>query len=262
MRTWLAFILGVLVAGTTALGALPTADELLTDITARRVFLSGVESGWEEAGQGLVTERVTYTAPERVSVILKTPDQTSVFLAVGARTTVLIGEAGPETPWPQPFMVFRLLAESDAASLKTLLVSYGVNMNKVTLGRHRGAIVYIIGARSGDLEPSQVWVNRETYRVTRYIQAAGPGSAGYDTELLEYEEREKGVGWPGRLVTRFGSRPALDVRLKELTLNPVTAGGGEEAVVPEKTDEEILAQDPQIGKARRLLERFGRKLAP
>jgi len=252
----------------------PTVDELLTDISARRVHLNSLEAVYESASPSIeekadsltegreesadaaeslrqirLLEKITFRAPDRIR-----------------QTLALIGDQAQETPWPQPFLLFRLLIDSEATRLRELLSAFGFNLQKISLGRHHNKIVFILGARAGDLSQSQAWFDRETLRLTRLILPPGRNAPGYDLELLNYRLHEQRVDWPDVLVSRQDNSPALTMTLKSLIINPKTEAyltDRQEADRPEASaldPEEILAQDPDVIRIRKMMERLQKKL--
>jgi len=269
----------------------PTVDELLTDISARRVHLNSLEAVYESASPSIeekadsltegreesadaaeslrqirLLEKITFRAPDRIRLNLTWFDREEVFLAAGVKTLALIGDQAQETPWPQPFLLFRLLIDSEATRLRELLSAFGFNLQKISLGRHHNKIVFILGARAGDLSQSQAWFDRETLRLTRLILPPGRNAPGDDLELLNYRLHEQRVDWPDVLVSRQDNSPALTMTLKSLIINPKTEAyltDRQEADRPEASaldPEEILAQDPDVIRIRKMMERLQKKL--
>jgi len=260
-----------------AWGFVPTVDELLTDITARRVYLNSLEAVYEfsmpageSSSEPTAREIIDYSAPDRIRLTVAYPDREEVFLAVGIRSMTLTADQTAEARWPQSFLVFRLLIESEAPRFRELLADFGFNLQKISLGRDRDRIVYIIGARSGDLSHSQLWIDRETLRITRIILVSGSDKPGYDLLLSDYNPHDKGVDWPHTLISRAKEEPTLNLRLKNLTVNPKEGAGTSAAGQPSQTDntqtgpvqdpERLLDEDPEIITLRKMLDKIRKKL--
>ncbi|MBW1709616.1 MAG: hypothetical protein JRG97_07205 [Deltaproteobacteria bacterium] len=270
---------------------IPTVDELLTDLSAKRVHLTSLEAVYDfPAAQGkeedsltvhdrnesldsiepfslnTACEKVSFRAPDRIRVNIAWPDREEVFLAVGVKTLALFGEQAQETPWPQPFLLFRLLIDSEATRLRELLSAFNFNLQKITLGRHHGMIVYILGARAGDLSQPQAWFERESLRLTRLILPPGRNTPGYDIELSDYRLHEQRVDWPDVLVSRLNNGPPLTIKLNTLSINLTTEAdlseqeGSNQAETPEFNPEETLAKDPDVIRIRKMMERLRKKL--
>lgn len=268
----------------------PSAEELLTGVTAKRVSLDSLEAVYEftppkasnslisslaqgetivtsrPADQIMVRETVFFRAPDRIRLNLSWPDREEVFLAAGLHTLALTGDQAVDAPWPQPFLLFRLLIESEATRLRDLLLAFDFNLNKVSLGRDGQRIVFVLGAGSGDQTPSQAWFDRQNLRLTRLILAAKPGQAKYDVTLADYRLYEQQVDWPRLLVTKFGPGPGVELRLKSLSINPQVEEKHfdleeiKQTVAPAPGPSRTLANDPDLKKIRKMMEWFRKKL--
>lgn len=261
-------------------GVVPTIDELLTTITARRIYIESLEVVYEQSAsaskltqagvnnnQAAFMETIYYTAPDRIRLNLTWPDREQVFLAVGSKTLALAVDETEKAAWPQPFLLFRLLVDADVVRLRDLLTTSGINLQKIALKRHQGRIVYVLGTRSGEREHSQVWFDRESLRLTRLILIPGQDSRAYDLELTDYRLHEKKIDWPSTLISRRDNGPQVILRLKTLTINPkieIEPFGRDEKKPNEPATssdpEEILANDPEIVKIRKMVDSFRKKL--
>lgn len=259
-----------------AVAAVPTADELLTDITAKRIHVGSLEVVFDFQPAGIKTdddtaetvssETLFFRQPDRIRISLALADVRQTFMAVGVKTFSLMGDQAGRSSWPQPFLLFRLLIDSDATSLKELLSAFSFDLTRVSLGRHRGGIVYILGARAGDFDLPQAWIDRKTLRIVRLILPPGRKSPGYDLEMTEYSLHQQRVDWPGVITASLDKKPDSVALLKSLIINPQSRAAiedGEKEKTPkiEETDfEELLAKDPDIIKIRKMMEWFDKKL--
>lgn len=263
-----------------ATAVVPTVDELLTSITARRIYIQSLEAVYEyaesasqnsetnAAGNGSpVQETIFYNAPDRIRLNLTWQNKEEVFLAVGSKTLALAVDETEKAAWPQPFLLFRLLVDSEVVRLRELLIASRINLQKIALERHHGRIVYVLGTRSGERERSQVWFDRETLRLTRLIIRPDQNSPVYDLELTDYRLHGKKIDWPGTLISKRDSGPAENLRLKTLTIDPkleVDSLDQDEKKPDESSTppdpEEILARDPEVVKIRKMVESFRKKL--
>lgn len=261
-------------------GVVPTVDELLTTITARRIYIESLEVVYEhsesaskltQAGinnhQSAIQETIYYNAPDRIRLNLTRPGREQVFLAVGSKTLALAVDETEKAAWPQPFLLFRLLVDSDVVRLRDLLTTSGINLQKIALERHYGRIVYVLGNRSGKRGHSQVWFDRKSLRLTRLILRPGQDSHTYDLELTDYQVHEKKIDWPSTLISRRDNGPEEILRLKTLTINPKIEieSLDQDKKKPKEPatsldPEEILASDPEVVKIRKMVDSFRKKL--
>ena len=280
--------LAILLWPVSAWSYIPTVDEFLTDISAKRVQLSSLEAVYEfpvkqegkkdgsmpkdqnentapevVSSSNMAQEKVSFRSPDRIRLNITRRDREEVFLAVGLKTMALSVDQTQEVPWPQPFLLFRLLIDSEAARLRELLSAFGFDLKKITLGRYEDMIVYILGARPGDLSEPQAWFERDTLHLRRLILPPTRNAPGYDLELSGYRLHEQRVDWPGVLISRINNSPPLTMNLKTLTINPITDTGlsnGNHKEAPSLTPKEILAKDPDIIRIRKMMERMRKKL--
>ncbi len=261
-------------------GVVPTVDELLTTITAGRIYIESLEAVYESSGsaskptqagenndQSAILETIYYNAPDRIRLNLTRRDQEQVFLAVGSKTLALAVDETEKAAWPQPFLLFRLLVDADVVLLRELLITSGINLQKIALKRHRGRIVYVLGNPSGKRGYSQAWFDRESLRLTRLILRSDQDSHTYDVELSDYQLHEKKIDWPSTLISRRDSGPQEILRLKTLTVNPkieIESLDHDEKKPSEPAassdPEEILASDPEVVKIRKMADSFRKKL--
>lgn len=265
-----------------AMGYVPDANELLTDITAKRIQLDSLEVVYEISGHkpqeaedesnadengdsAIPYEIISFRYPNRIRINLNLPEGRETFLAVGIRTLVLDSETLKKAVWPQPFLVYRMLIDFEATRLRELLSSLNFNLNKVSLGRYQGKIVFILGARAGDLTAPQAWFERDNLRLVRLIMPAGHDSPAYDLKLSDYRLHDY-ILWPESLSVQLDKHPPQILSLKELTINPQVETDDPELESPnqdqpeEKDPEEFLAKDPDIIKIRKQMDWFRKKL--
>ena len=259
---------------------IPSVNELLTDITARRVHLTELEAEYrlfdsleeaQTAGAAGETDTpdsqqiVAYRAPDRIRINLIRPGGQETFMAVGQRVLSVGGARIEGSTWPQPFLLYRLLIDSEVVRLRELLSDLDFNLQKVSLGRYRDRIVFVLGARDEDAVQAQAWFDRETFRLVRLILPSGPNETpAYDLEMLNYRIHQKRVDWPDLIVARIKDRDPVFLGLSSLSLS--TDEKSRDQTDPESPDpqtldpEEILAKDPDILEMRQKMEKLRKKL--
>jgi len=117
---------------------------------------------------------------------------------------------------------------------RTLLLqhldSLGVDTAISSIGRFQNRIFYIVGAQYPDMEPMQLWVDRETLRPARWIipgkHKARSGSA-YEIRYLEWrrygQNSETGFWHPMRIRFFSNDRLRREIIVNSLKINPVFA---------------------------------------
>ncbi len=221
----------VLLLHTPAWSEPPAFAELLTDVAIQRSHLEALEAeyvfplGKSESEPGdpgntpnLMRETVFYRAPGHIRLNLSWPDREEVFLAANLKTLVMVGDQATDTPWPQPFLLYRLLVESEADNIRRLLEAFDFDLNKIFLSP--GGDYYILGAVPGDTGPPQVWFDRETLALARLILPPAGVRPGYDVTLSDYRRHESRTNWPHRLLVKSSSAPETLLTLSALRINP------------------------------------------
>ncbi|MEW5724055.1 MAG: hypothetical protein AB1896_13175 [Thermodesulfobacteriota bacterium] len=224
-------ILSILLLWPAAAWGFDSAGELLDRLAADRFAPDALEAVYEfeyPSGGGdpaggiaektLVRETVFYRAPDRIRLNLTWPDREEVFLAANLSTLVMVGDQATDTPWPQPFLFYRLLLEPDPHKVRGLFESFDVDL--ATFSPGQDAPVFIVGAGPGETSRPQAWFDRETLDLVRLILPARGGRTGYDLTASDYHRHEPGVPWPDRLEVRTTAGPALTLVLKSLRVNP------------------------------------------
>jgi hypothetical protein len=86
-------------------------------------------------------------------------------------------------------------------SLEKHLTTLGVDITVTSLGRLDDRLAYVLGAQYPDALPTQVWINKETFRPMRWMQAAHDSDGQLDLFEIRYHDwRPVGKAWyPGRI---------------------------------------------------------------
>ena len=185
-----------------AFAYLDPAEVILETVAARRArigFTTIVAEGitnnsafvWTvlKANQGYRTE-------------LRLPESTAVELSLGADRYDFV--RGGSAPQPQRLNVdpfFELLgttaADPGGERGRTLLARMRINSHIVALDRHDGRPVYIIGARPGQLDRPQLWIDKGKYVPVRWIVLEGQDLV--ETRLYGYHQPTTGPWFPERV---------------------------------------------------------------
>jgi hypothetical protein len=275
-------VLGWLAWGASALAQPkpPTLVKLLNGFTAERDAVQALEAVYEFTVSGLedqsgpagehqvVREKVFFRAPDRIRLNLSWADREEVFLAANLRTLVMVGDQATDTPWPQPFLLFRLLLESEPDRLLELFRAHDIDLAKVTLTPEGDTI--ILGAEPGQAADSQAWFDAGTLHLTRLILAPSQKHPAYDVTLSDYRPYDSGLQWPHRLYVKTGRGPALGraaiLDLSLLTVNPQIDQDPfdleeiRRTVAPALESDPSLAQNPDLVEVRKMMEWLEKKL--
>lgn len=254
---------------------LPSARDLLADVTSIRVRVETLEAVYEAvppadasaegdaSGRTDVTETVFFRAPDRIRLNLSSSHGEEVWLAANTKTLSLAGDQAVDKPWPQPFVLFRLLIEADPDRLAALLADLDFDLDQVHLGRDEDRMVYIIGAEPGSTQASQVWFERKTLRLTRLIYQIEPG-VRYDARLLDYRRRDPEIDWPQEI--RLDQSPG-DIRRISLVSLEVKTRPEQEAIElesgslpPVRDPNRWTVRDPDLDEIRKMVDWFEKKL--
>ena len=251
----------------------PAVDKLLADIANGRERLHTLEAVYEfqrpreninSDNRILVAQTVYYRAPDRIRLNLSRPGREEVFLAANMSTLAMIGDQATDAPWPQPYLIYRLFLETDAARLRRLLLAHDVKLDKAAVGTWEGRDVFIIGDESG--HPSaQVWFDQKNLTLVRLILPGTGGSTGYDIALSDYRTYRPKLLWPHVMTVTTDQGKVEILRLKSLSINPgaETVGfeSGNAQTPPTAPDmDEQPPSDPALIKIRKQIEWFQKKL--
>jgi hypothetical protein len=102
-----------------------------------------------------------------------------------------------------PFDHFKdLLLYREAELLANRLSQLGINLQTVSLGRFKGEIAYVIGAKYPDESAPQVWINKNTFRPVRLILEGDGGQEvpSREVEYTEHQSLSKNSFYPGRIL--------------------------------------------------------------
>jgi hypothetical protein len=170
-------------------------------------------------------ETLYYGYPDRFRSEVSGPgvEQIRVVSAEGA-LSILNGKIIGETE--ELFDHFKdVLLYSETELLVERLSELGINLEIVSLGRFKGDIAYVIGAKYPDESVPQVWVHKDTFRPVRLILS---GNSSGDAPLSEIEYAEhRPVGkryfYPGRILF-FENGTLIRMHVsKILKINPEVA---------------------------------------
>jgi len=174
-----------------------------------------------EGGMGELEETLYYLYPDRFRCEVNTPEGEQVRV-VGPEGAILVtnGKIIGETENPFDHFKDLLLYRQEDFLLKRLS-EQDVDLGVVSLGRYKGRIAYVIGAKYPDESVSQVWIERNTFRPIRYVlRGGGPhGEILEEIEYADYMSLEKGRWYPARILFFQNGQLARMYLLKTIKVN-------------------------------------------
>lgn len=164
--------------------------------------------GIPEAPRGLRAEERTWLRnPGDLRNELDLPAGTRVVLRTAKKQKVNEPAGSRRLDVDMPDLVRNFLAGGaplDNREMATRMLGdlrrLDVNLDRVSYGRFQGRVVYIIGAKSGELAKAQVWLDKDSLLLVRLIRPLptpdGAPVVLQDTRLLGYGSPEGGNWFP------------------------------------------------------------------
>jgi len=160
--------------------------------------------------------RSEVTAPALEQVRVANPD--GAILVINGR---IIGEAEDGLDHFKDLLLYR-----DTGILVDRLSQSGVNLEVVSLGRFKDKIVYVIGAKYPDESVPQVWIDKNTFRPTRFLLRShrGEGAPLTDIQFTDYRSLDKSKTYPGRILFLENDTLVKMQVLETFKINPEIPG--------------------------------------
>ncbi len=174
-----------------------------------------------EGGMGELEETLYYLYPDRFRCEVNTPEGEQVRV-VGPEGAILVTNGKIIGETENPFDHFKdLLLYRQKDLLFKRLSEQDVDLGVVSLGRYKGRIAYVIGAKYPDESVSQVWIEKNTFRPIRYVlRGGGPhGAILEEIEYADYMSLEKGRWYPARILFFQNGQLARMYLLKTIKVN-------------------------------------------
>lgn len=178
------------------------------EVTTLQIEQEATIFGIPEAPRGLRAEERTWLRnPGDLRNELDLPAGTRVMLRTAKKQKVQEPDGGPRLDSDLPDLMRNFLAggaplDNREMSQRMLedLRSLDVNLDRVSFGRFQGRVVYIIGAKAGELDKSQIWLDKDSLLLVRLIRPL-PNTKGteqplQDIRLLGYGSPEGGNWFP------------------------------------------------------------------
>ena len=174
-----------------------------------------------EGGEREFDETLYYLYPDQFRSEVNTPDGEQVRV-VGPEGAIFVtnGKIIAETENRSDHFKDLLLYRKEDLLLKRLS-DQDVDLGVVSLGRYKGKIAYVIGAKYPDESVSQVWIEKDTFRPIRYVlRGGGPiDEILEEIEYAEYMQLEKGRWYPSRILFFQNGQLARMYLLKTIKVN-------------------------------------------
>lgn len=169
-------------------------------------------------------------APDKARLEVSFPQEKKVMVSQGKQSVSLIAEriAPEDKAELRQRLLFRnlILLPSTRAILR-LLREEGVDAGKVALGRYKGKIAYIIGAREGEERMPQLWVEKERLFPLRFIGRVIIEGVVKMIEIKyqDYRYLSGGLSYPFRVEFYTDEKLTQCFRVKEIYESPKLVKG-------------------------------------
>ncbi len=169
-------------------------------------------------------------APDKARLEVSFPQEKRMLVSQGKQSVSLIAEriAPEDKAELRQRLLFRdlILLPSTRAILR-LLREEGINAGKVALGRYKGKIAYIIGAREGEERVPQLWVEKERLFPLRFIGRVIIEGVVKMIEIKyqDYRYLSGGLSYPFRVEFYTDEKLTQCFRVKEIYESPKLVKG-------------------------------------
>lgn len=160
------------------------------------VYDPGLDGGMQE-----LDETLYYRYPDRFRSEVGTPglEQIRVVSPEGVLSVIngkIIGETESQFDHFKGLLLYRV-----TDLLASQLSELGVNLEIVSLGRFKERICYVIGAKYPDESVPQVWIDKSTFRPTRFVLSGrGDDTPLKEIEYTDYRPLGKDKTYPARIL--------------------------------------------------------------
>lgn len=164
-------------------------------------------------------ETLSYAFPENFRSDTWFEDTKRIHVAASDQTLTIIDGRRTSNP-VTPFERYKdLLLNRSRKLMHEKLLTYGVDVEKTSLGRFDGRIVYVVGAQYPDESVSQVMVDKESFLPLRWINvfSADPEDR---LEFVYHKWQKRGDFWyPMEIETYHNHRLIRRIRVLKMALN-------------------------------------------
>lgn len=198
-------MLAGLMAAPRAWAYLPSSVYILEDVAKKRAYLdlsTAVLDGYRVVDEQLIPVWTVLKTNQAMRIETRRTDSTEIELRQGRNIFRFVrGEpaAPPQRVRADPFMELLGSTEKDPGGQKgrALLARMKVNADVVSLTRHDGRPVWIIGAQPGQTDRPQLWIDKESFVPVRWIMAGEGGKR--DVRLYGFSMPTTGPWFPERI---------------------------------------------------------------
>ena len=215
----------------------PPAEFLLKKLHKRRrkvrtLTVQGMLKVFEQGLKGESREmpqKLHLSAPTSLRVEVQGPDGLYEEVADGKRKVSLQGGVASTPKVDEPDL-WRSLLIGAPSDIVLAAERQKIDLTKGSLARlpgkngepRRGPVCYVIGAASGEMEPAQIWINKDTYLPALYKLKGPPDQA----RIVLFEGWEKEgfkESFPMLTTRRLGIRVTEIFQADQLQKNPKLA---------------------------------------
>ncbi|MBX2810845.1 MAG: hypothetical protein KTR25_03510 [Myxococcales bacterium] len=207
---------GVWLSGITPAWAYLDSASTIMEVTAvrraRLAFQSLEARGFRFTAEGRAPVLTAILADRGYRTEIRTPEMVQVELYVRGYWYSFARGQPTAAPTPKPVDPFFALlgntqGDPDGERGRLLLSRMSINANIVSLSRHEGYPVYVIGAQPGQLDRPQLWIDKELYVPVRWLVPQGQQLR--DTRLYGYRQATTGPWFPERIEEWEGDQRLL-----------------------------------------------------
>ena len=175
---------------------------------------------------GTSTSEIWYEAmsvPGKLRIDIDPLDKgNGILFADGKIYSIKDGKATAGRPFVHPLMVLGFdVYNQPAATSIAQIKGIGIDLSILREDTWQGRSVYVIGAKQGDMNANQVWVDKKNLYFVRLIQLGGRDKKIVQETQFNKYEKVKGGGWVSVEVVFFvdGKRTTTE-EYSEVQANP------------------------------------------
>jgi len=168
-----------------------------------------------------VSEVIYLKFPDRYRLDINFPyEKKSIISHKGKSVIIVGGEAISDMPDEENvFLEFFVIQSVD--KIFEFLHSKDINTERMGLGRFDGKIAYIIGAKEGETNFPQLWIDRDTFLPTRFmVEKNNEDSAvTYEIRFSNYRHIDGKLWYPSTIEFLYDNRLIMRYQTEKVVVN-------------------------------------------